>query len=166
MFLESLYKTVAEQKTFSGFGECASCFQLCSRSKNIHWLLTEEAEKLSSFLNISKINGAFFFEGGLCRLLKDGHCSIYENRPLECRLNPLSIYEVGGQLHWIIYLSCPVVHKHPILEFLEVLGPKINSIEAAMSENVKNEFRSISRAINSFEPLVPGRDFLLLKRFS
>jgi Fe-S-cluster containining protein len=39
-------------------------------------------------------------------------CSIYENRPIDCRLFPLDVDFRDGKFVWIIYKSCPV--KDPI----------------------------------------------------
>ena len=32
-------------------------------------------------------------------------CSIYENRPFECRMFPFDIYKIDGKFHWVVY-SC------------------------------------------------------------
>lgn len=157
--LENLYKAIKEQGMFEGFSECETCHVLCSRKQNIHWLLKEEAERLKEKMRISKIRDAYFFEGGLCPLLKDKRCSIYERRPLECRLNPVSIYEIDGKLYWILYTECPVVQRRKNLLMKKLKGC-LKKINPFVDEEIREEFRRISEAIKSFDPLVEGRDFI------
>jgi len=161
--LKRLYEAINEQKIFDNFDECTECPVVCSRKQNIHWLLPEEAGRLKEFMKVTKIGDAYFFEGGLCPLLKDKHCSIYSDRPLECRLNPLSIYEIEGDLYWIVYLECPIMKKRG-KEFIEKLKMGIKSISPFITRSMKGEFRKISKAIKSFDPLVEGRDFIRIAK--
>jgi hypothetical protein len=47
------------------------------------------------FLKASDKNGCFF--------LNSGRCSIHEFRPVDCRLFPLDLKEIDGELSWVIY---------------------------------------------------------------
>ena len=42
-------------------------------------------------------------EDGGCRFYERGRCQIYEVRPLDCRLFPLDIFRIDGELCWVIY---------------------------------------------------------------
>lgn len=162
--LTGLYKVINELRMFEDFEECKDCPVLCARKQNIHWLLPQEAEKLRGPMNVTKINDAHFFDGGLCPLLKEKHCSIYSERPLECRLNPLSVHEIEGELYWILYLECPIVKKRPKEEFIERLKLGITIITPFITEELKGEFRKISKAIKSFEPLIEERNFIRIAK--
>ncbi|MBT4049504.1 MAG: hypothetical protein HOB18_08195 [Nitrospina sp.] len=46
-------------------------------------------------------DGCYFFQGG--------KCTVYDRRPIDCRLFPLDIIEKEGRLIWIAYKNlCPV----------------------------------------------------------
>ena len=158
--LEKLYEVIKEQGMFEGFEECESCIVRCSRKQNIHWLLPEETIRLRGFMGAKKISGAYFFNGGLCSLLAEKGCGIYLTRPLECRLNPLSIYEIDSELYWILYTECPVVKNKGTKRFIERLKPGIERVSPFITPELREEFTKISKAIKSFDPLVEGRDFI------
>jgi len=163
--MENLYKAIDGSHFFDHFKKCSTCPVLCARKKNIHWLLTVEAEELKNLFSISKVKNAHFFEGGLCPLLKNKRCSIYQNRPLECRLNPISIYEIGGHLYWILYKICPAVkHANDLDDFIVECKNFINKLEPHITPEMQIEFREISRDIKTFDPLVHEKDFILLRR--
>lgn len=163
--IEKLYKAIDESHFFDHFTECSTCPILCARKKNIHWLLTVESEQLKNLLPVSKVKNAHFFEGGLCPLLNNKRCSIYNNRPLECRLNPISIYEIDGSLYWILYKICPAVkHATDLDEFIMGCKNFINKLEPQITPGIQDEFRQISRAIKTFDPLVHEIDFIVLRR--
>ena len=163
--IEKLYKAIDESHFFDHFKKCSTCPVLCARKKNIHWLLTAEAKRLENLLPVSKVKNANFFEGGLCPLLKNKCCSIYQNRPLECRLNPVSIYEIGGHLYWILYKICPAVkHANDLDDFIVECKNFINKLEPHITPEMQIEFREISRDIKTFDPLVHEKDFILLRR--
>lgn len=105
--LKNLYSIIEKNSIFTEKELCGTCPRLCVREQKWHWLLPEEAEKLKDKMQIENKFGAFFFPGGRCPLLKNTDCSIYEERPLECRLSPLSLYYVDGKLFWIIDIECP-----------------------------------------------------------
>jgi Fe-S-cluster containining protein len=163
--IEKLYRVIDESHFFDHFTECSTCPVICARKKNIHWLLTVETERLKNLFSILKVKNAHFFEGGLCPLLKNKCCTIYQNRPLECRLNPISIYEIGDKLYWILYKICPAVkHANNLEEFISECKIFINKLESHIIPELRNEFREISRAIKTFDPLFHERDFIVLKK--
>lgn len=42
-----------------------------------------------------------------CMFLENGRCSVYEKRPLECKIFPFDIEEIGKNLMWIVWEFCP-----------------------------------------------------------
>ena len=61
--IEKLYMAIDKSHFFDHFTECSTCPVLCARKKNIHWLLTVEAEQLKNLFSVSKVKNAHFFEG-------------------------------------------------------------------------------------------------------
>ena len=50
--------------------------------------------------------------------LENGRCSAYDKRPLECKIFPFDIEEIGKNLKWIVWEFCPA---SPFLNTLESL---------------------------------------------
>ena len=63
---------------------------------------TDNSQPDKERLSIKSIDGTCFF-------YKDGRCTIYKNRPLDCRLFPFDIIEDNnGNLFWTVYENlCP-----------------------------------------------------------
>jgi Fe-S-cluster containining protein len=63
------------------------------------------------FVNPITINNTSLYElrkknnSNECIFWKSTSCSIYENRPFDCRLFPFDIYKINGKYTWIVY-SC------------------------------------------------------------
>ncbi len=38
-----------------------------------------------------------------CHFLEAGKCKIHDSRPVDCRLFPLDMKQIGGELKWVIY---------------------------------------------------------------
>ncbi|MEM2637797.1 MAG: YkgJ family cysteine cluster protein [Candidatus Hadarchaeales archaeon] len=102
--------------------ECQRCARCCGdaphRSRVIY-LLEKEVEKISNITNMhpmqfaSPISGAGKFKykmkrrGGACIFLKNGACTIYEHRPLVCRLYPFFVRKTEKGIVFEIYDDCP-----------------------------------------------------------
>jgi Fe-S-cluster containining protein len=65
--------------------------------------------KFSSCINTSidnkgrKIRTIQIRKSGSCIFHENGRCSIYENRPFDCMIFPLDIFEIDSHYHWIVY---------------------------------------------------------------
>jgi Fe-S-cluster containining protein len=132
--LIALYEGLDLMNFMSGYCECRTCPMRCKREPYVHWLLPEEVESLSGTgqdIYQITISGrpnikAFFFRGGLCEFFTGEHdgCGIYKSRPLECRLNPISIYKS----RFIVYRECPVLlnHPHEFVQNIQMIIPQLN----------------------------------------
>ena len=63
-----------------------------------------------------------------CAFFANGHCEIYEDRPIDCRLFPVDIREErDGTLVWVVYTRlCPAgVDRTGLLEHAERLLPAL-----------------------------------------
>jgi Fe-S-cluster containining protein len=85
------------------------------------WLLPREVEMtINSGVEVLEVNSKLFFinsfsRGGKidieqfkprCPLFKKGRCAIYEQRPLSCRMYPLSFFPDGDKLQLVLHLDC------------------------------------------------------------
>jgi len=164
--LRKLYTKIQKNTIFTEKEICESCPVLCSREQKWHWLLSEEAKRLKDKMRIENKSGVFFFKGGKCLLLKSKCCSIYEDRPLECMLSPLSFHYKDGKLFWIIDIGCPYFKKYRDNKlFWNKVNDFISKIEPYFAEEIIKELIEISKTINNFDPLIENKDFIIIKEF-
>jgi len=108
--------------------ECQKeCFACCGGGPGYVWIEEEEIPKLSALLGISdqefldnytkKANGRLSLldiasDNWNCIMLKNGRCSIYENRPIQCRTYPFWHSNLHNQEYWDIEKeACPGIGK-------------------------------------------------------
>jgi Fe-S-cluster containining protein len=117
---------------FDFCGSCPAHAHCCHRIRTLGaktlgemespFLLQREADAISTAKGIAKekfINAELKPDGveslsikpnnGKCFFYEDGTCSVYQNRPLDCRLFPFDmIQDASGNLYWIVYEElCP-----------------------------------------------------------
>ena len=92
---------VQQSVTEFGFKKaCKKCGELCCYEENIYG----SSEELVT-LGVKKITRQ---PNGACMFLKNGVCSVYSQRPLECRIFPFDIELTGNKFMWILWEICPV----------------------------------------------------------
>lgn len=98
---------------------CDGCTKCCE--SGLVYVLFEEISHLSSIgVPLIKIEGIHYIKRksrGECSMLDKQHskCSIYEDRPLSCRLFPLDLFSRNGKSQWGIYDYCPKENVKPII---------------------------------------------------
>jgi Fe-S-cluster containining protein len=95
---------------------CTSCGYWCCHNER-PFASASELERLG----VEKIETR---EDGACSFLgADGNCTVYEKRPLECRIFPFDFEERDGVIHWMVWDSVcparPLIDVEKSLEHLE-----------------------------------------------
>lgn len=110
------------------------------------WVLEEE---LKYFDKVTLKNSLYFLPGGkTCGFYDGGSCSVYEKRPLDCRLFPFDLFEKDGDLFVGIYTLCPT-YKELIVNNSELVIEVIKSF----NENILKQFiRQINILGDIYEP--------------
>ena len=159
---------------------CNGCTKCCQ--SGIAYVLPKEINRLESLgvplLHIDGINYIKRNYAGACSMLDMQHsrCSIYEDRPLCCRLFPLDVFgrepEGGRKIKpsWGIYNYCPPENVKPIIirnnrpELdLDVLSIMANSIEKFIPKKVLNFLVQEDRITAQIEILDSHReDFIIV----
>jgi len=91
---------------------CNGC-TVCCESGGMVYVRDEEVPQLRSLkVPLVAIDGVTFIKrlpDGSCPMLdrRGNNCSIYENRPLCCRLFPLDVLGRNGRLTWAVSNECP-----------------------------------------------------------
>lgn len=145
--LKELYK-IAEDIS-NNLVSCNGCTECCE--SGIVYVLPEEVSHLESIgVPLIKIDGINYIKRNpymICSMLDRQHskCSIYEDRPLCCRIFPLDIFGRESKLLWGIYNYCPKKNVKPIIlrnqkpELdLEVISMMADSIEKSLPKKVLN----------------------------
>src|SRR5688572_22740040 len=112
---EDLYRILTP---LSGQPECRTC-NLCEKNVGLVYLIGDEPSKLagagmsvaelgdgSAYLSRSQLDsGASWCS---CFVVGTNECGIYAVRPLCCRLYPLDLMNLDGELWWIVHAECPI----------------------------------------------------------
>ena len=104
--LNVLYEAV---KKLSDMPDCKTC-RLCEENVGLVYLLPQE-EKIIKNLGIKiqkstdKVNFIFRNKDGWCDAYdyKNNKCTIYNNRPLCCRIYPLDLIIIKKEIWWIVF---------------------------------------------------------------
>ncbi|PJE81685.1 hypothetical protein COU58_01205 [Candidatus Pacearchaeota archaeon CG10_big_fil_rev_8_21_14_0_10_32_42] len=118
------------------FPECHECSECCY----LPWILKEEYNShLENFgKTMKEINSvAFIMDTESCRYAKENRCTLYEDRPLDCRLFPLDIIKEDEKYWWVIFTICP---QHEIIR--DKLIPLIPKLESMISKDIFEQYKN------------------------
>ncbi len=92
--------------------DCAGCTVCCERGGLVYVSDMEVATLRGLGVPLFRIDGVTFIErnrDGSCPMLdrEQKNCTIYENRPLCCRLFPLDVLSIDRKLTWALSNLCP-----------------------------------------------------------
>jgi|GEM_PF-3496040 len=94
--------------------ECIKNKGLCCEKRTPHFLFPEETAlflKKGYPKNKLSQTGSCNMVKGLCHFFNRPLCSIYQNRPVDCRTYPVSIDIKNGKIVYVIDRKCPAVQK-------------------------------------------------------
>ncbi len=96
-------------------GRCCSSFDIINSPVLNNDEMTKIREILNSdefYIAVDKNIYKLKTNNNKCIFLKNGRCSIYENRPLDCRLYPFDIIKKDSKYYLILYqLDCTSDYK-------------------------------------------------------
>jgi Fe-S-cluster containining protein len=140
---------------------CPNCRGQCC---HMPWLSQEETQLADQFPAAVKFIGdtPFFLDHDRCVFLdREGKCSIYDLRPLDCRLFPLDIIEENGEYYWCVFTTCP---DWPRMK--EMLEPLIPLLEQKMSLSLWRQFqKQITVTKEEYAPYKSGQ-YVTVKKFA
>jgi len=119
--------------------DCNNCTSCCEHG-GLVYVKDNEVERLKRLrVPLLSIDALFFIKrlpDGSCPMLdqEEKKCSIYHDRPLCCRLFPLDVLHLNGELQWALSDECPDDKK----QFEGVQGPasRIGSASVARIASV------------------------------
>ena len=144
---------------------CRFCSSCCE--SGLVYVLPEEKTKLEALgVPIVTFDGIDFIqraEGGSCPMLGKAHkhCTIYEDRPICCRLYPLDLFSRAGTLEWGLYEYCPVERKREAVLVLNNMGRMDHGLILQALRMLEDVFGSDRIAYLAKEDLVASKLELL-----
>jgi Fe-S-cluster containining protein len=153
------------------------------------WLLKEEATLLyDQGVSIVEMNDSTFFihsfeevDGLLsidkpkppCKLRCDGLCSIYDSRPLVCRMYPVGLVTVDDEVLLVLHKDCKfsrdieeearAIFISRVIKILEQVSPDLlNEVLASYLE--VDSISAFPEGPNTFEVLMPLRKIIDKRR--
>ncbi len=123
-------------------------FEIETISKKTKENVNQFAEKKSNNLFQMKRKGGI--NNGECFFFKNNQCSIYENRPLDCRLFPFDFKEINGE-YWMVYYNkvCKAIPTnddeinmcaHNMRPILDIILPYMSEFSSLIfCEKLKNQ---------------------------
>jgi len=95
---------------------CVSCQSHCCGGSPVGApiLTPDEMERFKDDSHmVSETHARMNRANGVCKWLKDRRCSIYEERPLECRLYPYVMQWDGKKVSLVLHSGCPAGLSFP-----------------------------------------------------
>jgi len=153
------------------------------------WLLKEEASALYDLsVPVVEINESTFFihsfeeiNGSIsidkpkppCRLRQDGLCSIYDSRPLVCRIYPVGFVKVDNEVLVVLHKDCKFsrdikgeVKTAFIAQAIEILKQSPDDLLNEIMDTYRkvDEISAFPEGPNAFEVIIPLRSLIKERR--
>jgi len=170
--IKKIYDLLNKISVFKDMPQCKTCGSSCAAPRWMSWLLPEEVERFEKKykLKLIKVGNVAFLKKGHCILHKKGvGCTIYNNRALECRLNPVLFLKINGEMWWILITYCPIINnsnKEELDNIKTKVKAYIKEVEKLLTPKIKKEMEEIGDAINTFENLVENKDYIKVVKFN
>lgn len=143
------------------YDACPDCKGRCCY---LPWISKEECELVSLFGDaVEKVdNTNFFLNRKQCKFLDNkGLCTIYDIRPLDCKLFPLDIIEQEGSYYWCIFTTC-LGWK----EMTELLKPIIPEIESKITKELWLQFKDQIAITKEIYAPYKNKQYVILQEFT
>ena len=114
--------------------ECQRCGQCCGGEPGIVWVKRDEARAMAQYLGISapefydrytrKVGFRVSLNerpNGDCVMLREGQCTIYPVRPIQCKTFPFWPWNLDSPLDWeALAKRCPGINKGRLYSYEEI----------------------------------------------
>mgnify|MGYP001294604659 CR=1 FL=1 len=153
------------------------------------WLLKEEASSLYDIdVPVVEINDSTFFihsfeevDGSLsinkpkppCKLRRDGLCSIYDARPLVCRMYPVGLVTVDSEVSLVLHKNCKFsrdINGEAKAVFIAQVVEMLKQTSSDLLNEVLASYREVDaisafpEGPNAFEVIIPLRSLINKRR--
>jgi hypothetical protein len=171
--MDALYSTL---ELLSAQPECRTC-NLCERNVGLVYLIGEEGDRMGRagkesamtsegvrYLERKQSNHGARWCG--CFDVEHNQCTVYDIRPLCCRLYPIDLMRLDGVLWWIVHAQCPIAERFERERRLDVLAAVTVRLESELSPEQLRMWVNTDRASQTIEAFVSDHYRIVrLRRF-
>lgn len=137
--------------------ECDTC-RLCEENVGLVYVFKKEAARSESLRRSTcKTSESVAYvqrtRDGWCThfSVEAGRCGVYEARPLCCRLYPLDLMQLDGEIWWVLHSECPIAKRFVVSRTLELLISVTVQLERTLVESDIGEWLSQDRVSQQIE---------------
>jgi Fe-S-cluster containining protein len=120
--------------------ECSTC-RLCEEHVGLVYLMSAEAtrDRRKGLPVLSVDASAHYYprtRDGWCSCFDPATntCRVYAERPLCCRLYPLDLVSIEGEVWWVVHRECPIAQRFTRQRQLDVLAAVTRRIEPLLGD--------------------------------
>ncbi|HEV2962479.1 MAG TPA: YkgJ family cysteine cluster protein [Candidatus Angelobacter sp.] len=159
--IDNLYAIV---EPLSSQPECLTC-DLCERNVGLVYLINDESSRIKKdghqvartsegveYLSRSQSKKSATWCS--CFDTAKNQCSIYPIRPLCCRLYPLDLMKIDGELWWIVHAECPIAERFDKERKLDALSSITIGLETVLSPEQLRGWRKIDDTSQTTEAFI------------
>ena len=144
-------------KVLSSQPECDTC-RLCEEKVGLVYIFNAEKRNFRvedvlsiktgvHYLKRTEENQCVFFDN------EKGRCKIYSKRPLACRIYPLDLMKLDGELWWVAYPECPIMKRYQNQRNLFPLIKLVSELESATDAKTLKEWENLDRYHTDIEAM-------------
>jgi Fe-S-cluster containining protein len=159
--MDNLYKALI---LLSSQPDCGSCNN-CEKNIGLVYLIGEESSRLEKLgkKTVETSKGVKYLErrqnhgqAMWCNFfdVKKNLCTIYELRPLCCRLYPIDLMKFEGALYWVAHTKCPITRRFQRDRKLDLFAAITIRLESELTPLQLRKWidsDSVSQTIEAFE---------------
>lgn len=124
------------------WADCLNCeSKVCCTHKSIYPLFLTPDESV----NLTKT--------WPCKSLANGKCTIYENRPVDCKLFPFDLHVINGKIFWIIWKFRDTKNKQNKEAYLKFFEKKYSTFLKTYGKKYALDFREKLKSEFGYEVL-------------
>src|ERR1051326_8241556 len=135
--MQFLYKIL---KPLTSQPECQTC-RLCEENVGLVYLMGDEATKAQDHgLHVLTTDRGVQYlkrtNEGWCSSFdpSTNTCKIYNDRPLCCRIYPLDLMKINGEIWWVIHAECPIAQRFQRERRLSIFAAMTVAMERALTD--------------------------------
>jgi len=141
--LKNLYEIV---RLLTSQSECMAC-RLCEENVGLVYAFRLELDQIRTHkppLSVTSTGVTYLkrTQDGWCPCFDPttNKCRIYHDRPLCCRIYPLDLMRLNGDVWWVLHSECPIFQRYEREKRLDILALMTAELESNLSESQIKEW--------------------------
>ena len=152
--------------------ECSTC-RRCEEAVGLVYLLSNEPSRViarGGLVSITSEGVAYVRRSttGFCSCFDSerNSCRIYSDRPLCCRLYPLDLIAIEGEIWWVLHENCPITDRLQREHQSDLISVALTNVERELTDNQLQEWLTQDRTSKRVEAFsTRPNNVIKLRRF-